>query len=79
MKDKTKLRVIVKTFLCANKGKYYTSRELCDFINSNDLATRLGVTPTSLSRFLDPALLRREGIDRERKNNRNVWYYGVPL
>lgn len=77
MKDKAKLKIIVKTFLCANRGKWFTSRQICEFINHNDLGTRAGVTPTSLTRFLNTDFLYRERISRERKNSRNVWYYAV--
>jgi len=77
MDNKTKLKIITKTFLAANKGKSFTSREICDFINNNNLAVRGGVTSTQLSRYLTPQYLRLEGIDRERKNSRNVWYYGI--
>ena len=77
MDDKTKLKIIVKTFLCANKGKWFNSRELCDFINNNKLNTRHGVTSTQLSKYLTTAFCNREGIDRDRRNSRNVWYYSI--
>ena len=77
MNDKTKLKIITKTFLAANKGKWYSSRELCDFINNNNLNIRHGVTSTQLSKHLTPAFCQREGIDRQRKSGRNVWQYKV--
>ena len=77
MNDKTKLKIITKTFLCANRGKAFTSREICDFINNNNLGTRSGVTPTQLSRYMGQAFCAREGIDRERASGRNVWHYSV--
>lgn len=79
MPDKMMVRLIVKIFLLANKGKWYTSRQLCDFINSNGLISGWGVAPSSLSRYLDKNYLNREGISRERKNSKNVWHYGVML
>lgn len=77
MTDKTKVRLVVKTFLLANKGKWYTSRQLCDFMNNNNLSVKWGITPTALSHFLDAGYLRREGITRERKTGKSVWSYGV--
>lgn len=75
--DKTKMKIVIKTFLCANRGKWYTSKQLCDFINANNLGGRFGVTSTELTKFLNPQFLRREGIDRDRRNNKNVWHYCI--
>ena len=75
--DKTKMKIVIKTFLCANRGKEYSSKQLCDFINSNNLGGRFGVTPTELTKFLNPQFLRNEGIDRDRKNSGNVWKYSI--
>ena len=52
MKDKEKIRFAVRVFLCANKGKMFTSKQLSDFCNEF-------------------------GFGGERKNARNIWYYGV--
>lgn len=75
--DKTKMKIVVKTYLCANKGKWFTSKQLSDFINSNKLGGRFGVTPTELTKFLNPQFLRNEGIDRDRRNTKNVWHYSI--
>ena len=74
---KSKIVLIVKVFLTTNKGKWFTSKQLCDFINNNDLNVRNGVNPTSLSRSLNDNVLRKEKIDRRRRSSRNVWEYGV--
>ena len=75
--DNLKLKLVIKTFLCANRGKWFTSKQLCDFINSNRLVGRSGITPAQLSQYLKPQLLRSEGIDRVRRNGRNVWHYSI--
>ena len=75
--DKTKMKIVIKTFLCANRGKWFTSKQLCDFINSNKLGGRFGVTPIQLTKFLNPQFLRAEGIDRDRKYNDTVWHYSI--
>ena len=77
MKDNDKARFIVKIFLTANKGKYYTSKQLCEFINGNDLGVKWGVTSTSLSKLLSADWLQSVDIKRRRKNSKNVWEYCV--
>lgn len=71
--DKAKAKIIMKTFLYANKGKWFTSREICDFINNNPLGVKGGVTPTGLSKMINC----HDRISRKRKSGRNVWQYGV--
>ena len=73
MKDKEKVKLIVKTFLCANKGKWYSSKELADFINNNKLGVKGGISPTGLSKLFH----QHDGIDRRRKNHKSVWEYGI--
>ena len=73
MTDKSKAKLIAKTFLCVNKGKYFTSKELCEFINNNKLGVKGGVTPTGLTHSFN----QQDGITRRRKNNKNVWEYAV--
>ena len=63
MKDKDKIRFAVRVFLCANKGKRYTSKQLC--------------TSANVARLLTGNWLQSKGITRERKDKRNVWHYGV--
>ena len=77
MKDKDKIRLVVRAFLCANKGKWYSARELCEFVNVNGFGGRSGATVRSVSRMLDANWLFKVGIKRERKNNKQVWKYGV--
>ena len=71
--DREKAKIIMKTFLYANKGKWFTSKEICDFINSNPLGVKGGVTPTGLSKLVN----NHDRINRKRKSGRNVWLYGV--
>ena len=71
--DRAKAKIIMKTFLYANKGKWFTSKEICDFINSNPLGVKGGVTPTGLSKLVN----NHDRINRKRKSGRNVWLYGV--
>ena len=71
--DRAKAKIIMKTFLYANKVKWFTSREICDFINNNPLGVKGGVTPTGLSKMINC----HDRINRKRKSGRNVWLYGV--
>ena len=76
MDDKSKARLIVKVFLNANKGKWYTAKELAEFINNHKLGVKGGVTSTSLSRIIENNVKRCD-FERRRKNNKNVWEYAV--
>lgn len=35
--EKTKAKYVIKTFLCCNKGRKFTAREICNFIVENKL------------------------------------------
>ena len=72
-----KVRWIVKAFLCANKGKSYTSKELCQFVNDNDFGINMGVMSAEMGRALNGQFCWKEGITRSRSSGRNVWYYSV--
>ena len=74
---KKKVKLIVRTFLAANKGKSFTSKNICDFINSNNLGVRDGVMTSQIGTILDTQFCYQYGITRERKNGRNVWNYSV--
>ena len=74
---KKKVKLIVRTFLAANKGKSYTSKQICDFINENNLGIRGGVMSSEIGTVCDNTFCYQYGITRERKNGRNVWDYSV--
>jgi len=74
---KRKVRLIVRAFLCANKGKSYTSKELCEFVNGNDFGIKDGVMSSEMGRALNSQFCWQYGIDRTRKSGRNVWHYSV--
>ena len=70
-----KVRLIVRAFLCANKGKSYTSKQICDFINENNLGIRSGVMSSEIGTVCDNQFCYHYGIDRVRSSGRNVWNY----
>ena len=74
---KKKVKLIVRTFLAANKGKSFTSKQLCDFINDNGLGVRDGVMSGQLGTILDSTFCYQYGIDRVRGSGRNVCHYSV--
>lgn len=77
MKDKEKIRFAVRVFLCANKGKRFTSKQLSEFLNEFGFGGRGGCTSANVARVLTGAWLQQMGIERQRKDKRNVWQYGV--
>ena len=74
---KKKVKLIVRTFLAANKGKSYTSKQLSEFLNEFGFGGRHGCTSANVARLLTGNWLQSKGITRERKDKRNVWHYGV--
>ena len=46
----TKVRTLIKAFLVFNKGKKYTAKEICDWINNNSFAlNQCSVDPKAVS------------------------------
>ena len=74
---KKKVKLIVRTFLAANKGKSYTSKQICDFINENNLGIRSGVMSSEIGTVCDNQFCYHYGIDRVRSSGRNVWNYNM--
>ena len=74
---KKKVKLIVRTFLAANKGKSYNSKDLSDFINDNGLGIRDGVTSSQLGTIMSTQFCYQYGVTRERKSSKNIWYYSV--
>ena len=77
MNVKEKMRLSIRVYLCANQGKWYTSKQLSEFLNEFGLGGRGGCTSMNVGRLLTGTWLQKMGISRRRKNNKNVWYYGV--
>jgi len=77
MKKNEKARFAIFVFLCANKGKWFTSKQINEFFNTNNIIGQGGLTNTGLSRLLTPGYLRKKGIKRERPNPYEVWKYAV--
>ena len=77
MNDKEKMRLAIRVYLCANKGKRFTSKQLSEFLNEFGFGGRYGCTSTNVAKILNGSWLQQMGISRERKDKRNVWHYGV--
>jgi hypothetical protein len=74
-----KAKLIIKTFLFANKGKKYTSKEIAHFVNSNPFGLgKYDVTSVAVTRWIKE---KKNGFFRhvkmERKDGRNVWHFWV--
>ena len=77
MKKNEKARLAVWVFLCANKGKWFTSKQINDFFLEHNVISPGGLTHSSLSRLLTKSYLRQKGIKRKRPNSYEVWKYAV--
>lgn len=77
MKKNEKARLAVWVFLCANKGKWFTSKQINEFFTINKIISHGGLTNTGLSRLLTPGYLQQKGIKRERPNSTGAWKYAV--
>ena len=75
--DKDRIRFAVRVFLCANKGKWFSGKQLSEFLNENGFGGQAGCTSTNVTRALTREYRYHYGIDRQRKNGKNIWYYGV--
>ena len=76
---KKKVKLLVRAFLCANKGKTFTTKQICDFINENNFGMRDGIMASELSRIMNSQFCWKYGISRERKRSNTIWHYGVML
>ena len=77
MKKNEKARFAIFVFLCANKGKWFTSKQINEFFTNNHIISHGGLTNNGLSRLLTPSYLQQKGIKRERPNSSRVWKYAV--
>lgn len=74
-----KARLIIKTFLYANKGKKYTSKQIAYFVNSNPLGLgKFNLTSVTVTRWIkDKHRWFFRNVKMERTNERNVWHFWV--
>lgn len=76
---KKKVKLLVRAFLCANKGKTFTTKQICDFINENNFGMRDGIMASELSMIMNSQFCWKYRITRERKRSNTIWHYGVML
>lgn len=74
-----KARLIIKTFLYANKGKKYTSKQIAYFVNSNPLGLgQFNLTSVTVTRWIkDKHRWFFRYVKMERTNEKNVWHFWV--
>ena len=75
----TKCKLIIKTFLLANKGKKFTSKEIADFINNNNFGLgKYSLNNYTVTKWIKSAnhnLLEEVKMDRE--SGRHVWRFWI--
>ena len=73
-----KAKLIIKTFLAAQPGKKFTSKQIAEFINNNNLGLcKYSVTNYAVTRWIKsagPRSLLGE-INMERTSRKNVWEF----
>ena len=75
-----KAKLIIKTFLAAQPGKKFTSKQIAEFINSNNLGLgKYSITNYTVTRMIKSAGPRSllSGIKMERTNRKNVWEFWI--
>ena len=74
-----KVRLIIKTFLFAHKGKKFTSTQIAQFVNTNPLGLgKYNTTSVTVTRWSkDKYKYFFRDVKMERANERNVWYFWV--
>ena len=60
--DKSKARLVVYTYLCANKGKWITAKQLSDFLNENQFHLRFGLSSAEVQHLLTKSFLKYNNI-----------------
>lgn len=77
MKDKERIKVATRAFLCANKGKTFTSKQISEFLNEHGFGGMQGCTSANVARLMTYEYCYRYRIQRERKDSKQLWHYGV--
>lgn len=75
--EKVKMKYVIKTFLCANKGKKYTSRQLCNFIVKNKLNSKNSyINPSAVTRLIssDTYLLRDVMMEKDKDSHKMIYW-----
>ena len=75
-----KAKLIIKTFLASQPGKKFTSKQIAEFMNSNNLGLgKYGVTNYAVTRWIKGADERSllGDVKMERTSKKNVWEFWV--
>jgi len=75
-----KAKVIIKTFLLANKGKKYTSKEIAEFINNNNFGLgKYGVSNVTITKWITnakPNTILHE-VNSDRPTKKHLWRFWI--
>ena len=75
-----KVKVIIKSFLLANRGRKYTSKEIADFINNNRFGLgKYEVSNIAVTKWITttPSTGMLSDINYERGRGKNVWRFWI--
>ena len=75
-----KAKLIIKTFLASQPGNKFTSKQIAEFMNSNNLGLgKYGVTNYAVTRWIKGADERSllGDVKMERTSKKNVWEFWV--
>lgn len=75
-----KAKLIIKTFLAAQPGKKFTSKQIAEFINNNTLGLgKYSVTNYTVTRWIKSADKRSllGEVKMQRTSNKNVWEFWI--
>lgn len=75
-----KVKLIIKTFLTAQQGKKFTSKQIAEFINNNNLGLgNYSVSAWTVTRWLKTASERSllSEVKMQRTGRKNVWEFWI--
>ena len=78
LNEKLRAKYVILTFLCCNRGKKYTAKQICDFIVRNNLNSRNSeVHHNAISRLVEGDKRSKsvlQDVQVEKRSGRNYYY-----
>lgn len=73
--EQVKMKYVIKTFLCCNKGKKFTAKQICKFILDNKLSSRDSeLNRSSIARLIKSDVYILSDVHIEKKGNLNYYF-----
>ena len=78
LNEKVRAKYVILTFLCCNRGRKYTAKQICDFIVRNNLNSRNSeVHQNAISRMVQSDKATKsvlQDVQVEKRSGMNYYY-----